>query len=196
MAETLIALGVGAETSASIAATASAALPYIMGAGATLSAVNTINQGNQAAKNATTQAEVMRKNATAAEAASQRTAMQTERTTELAESKALATAAASGGGASDPTIVNDIGDIAQRGEYNAMMDLYNGTSRANTLRTQADITQQEGYEEKSSSLWGALSSGLMGAGKIAGYTHSPSGASLASKYGDYQESDMLTTVPG
>lgn len=77
-------------------------------------------------------------------ASSQRAAIEQRRQTDLVQSRALAVAAASGGGASDPTIVNLIGKTAGEGAYRASTALYEGEAQARVMRMQAAAKRFEG----------------------------------------------------
>lgn len=83
-------------------------------------------------------------------AASQRSAMEERRKANVAASRALALAAASGGGASDPTIVRIIAGLKGEGSYRASVDLYQGEEEARKLRMGAKSKRFEGAmaEEK------------------------------------------------
>lgn len=70
-------------------------------------------------------------------AASQRQALEKRRMTGLALSKVQAGAAASGAGAADPGIIKIASDIAGRGEYQALTDMYTGENRARGLEDMA-----------------------------------------------------------
>jgi hypothetical protein len=70
-------------------------------------------------------------------AASQRTALEKDRQATLLQSTLQANAAASGGGAADPTVVGLGQDIAGRGEYQSLMDMYTGENRARGIEDQA-----------------------------------------------------------
>lgn len=63
-------------------------------------------------------------------AASQREALEEERQAKLRASRALAVAAASGGGASDPTVIDIIANLRGEGAYRAGLRLYEGEERA------------------------------------------------------------------
>ena len=76
---------------------------------------------------------------------------------EKMESRAIAVAAASGGGIDDPTIVNLIGDLNAEGEYNIMARLYVGEDKAEGLRHGAEQQTREGEA--------ALNAGYMKAAK-------------------------------
>src|SRR5262249_40935198 len=90
----------------------------------------------------------------------------------LALSKLQAQAAASGGGATDPTVVNLGERIAGRGELGALMETYKGESKARGLLDQAalarmsaaadlargDAQQTQSYFNAGGSLLGGLGS--------------------------------------
>lgn len=67
-------------------------------------------------------------------AASQRTAAEEVRQADLVASKALAVAAASGGGVSDPTMVDIIARTRGEGVYRANVALYEGAERSRAIR--------------------------------------------------------------
>ncbi len=77
-------------------------------------------------------------------AASQRQAMELRRQTKLVESRAIAVAAAGGGGASDPTIIGLISKIHGEGAYRAGVALYQGEDAARSLRMKAAAVNYEG----------------------------------------------------
>jgi hypothetical protein len=77
-------------------------------------------------------------------AAAQRTALEKDRQSRLLQSTLQANAAASGGGAADPTIIGLGQDIAGRGEYQSLMDLYTGENRARGLEDQATGSRMSG----------------------------------------------------
>lgn len=70
-------------------------------------------------------------------AASQREALDKGHQTTLLLSKLQANAAASGGGASDPGVTTLASNIAGRGEYESLLDMYKGENRARGLEDQA-----------------------------------------------------------
>lgn len=122
----------------------------------------------------------------ASQAASQRGAIEANRQSNLAISRAVAVAAGSGAGASDPTITNLVGNLAGRGQYNALTSLYNGDSEAdyyknveaaNTYNAKA---QAAGYKYRGSTgpAWDQASGTIL------------SGASsFLKKYGEDDDSD-------
>lgn len=79
-----------------------------------------------------------------AQAAAQRRASEQRRRASLVASRALTVAAASGAGASDPTIEDVISDIAGEGAYRAGTEIYHGEERARQLRAGADAALFEG----------------------------------------------------
>jgi hypothetical protein len=100
--------------------------------------------GIQARQAAQFQAAQLRQNANSAEAASQRTAFDIDRQTQFITSRALAVAASSGGGASDPTVVNLIARDAGEGAYQKQLALYGGQDRARLDLESADAKEYEG----------------------------------------------------
>jgi hypothetical protein len=124
------------------------------------------------------QAQQLEQNAGQAVAASQRVAEEERRKAQLVASRALAVAAASGGGASDVSVQNIIAEIQGEGTYRAMTALYEGEERARQLRMGAagkrfegDIAAKSGRQKQMAYTIGGL--GEMGIG----------GASLYMKYG-------------
>jgi hypothetical protein len=109
-----------------------------------LSAAGTIMGGNAAAAAGQSQRDASYFKAAQEEqaaqesrAAAQRTALDKDRQSRLLQSTLQANAAASGGGAADPTIIGLGEDIAGRGEYQSLMDLYTGENRGRGLEDQA-----------------------------------------------------------
>lgn len=90
------------------------------------------------------QAQQARINAGQERAAAQRRAIAQRRKTDIVQSNLQARAAASGGGALDPSVIDISGDIAQEGEYRALSALYEGEERARGLETMANLRQFEG----------------------------------------------------
>lgn len=71
-------------------------------------------------------------------------ALDIQRVTSLTNSRAQALAAFSGGGASAPTVVKVMADIAKEGARNAAYALYSGEEAARTMRLQAFQKRKEG----------------------------------------------------
>lgn len=119
--------------------------------GTALSAMGTIAGGSAAAqagqyaqRSAEFTAQQQEQAAKEARAVGQRSAFEKRREGELLNSKLQARAAASGGGASDPTVLDLSGDIAQRGEYDALTEMFKGESRARGLLDGAEASRMQG----------------------------------------------------
>lgn len=98
-------------------------------------------QANKAARFEAAQADV---NAGQAQAASQRNAADEARKGAFVASKAQALAAASGAGATDPTVVTNIAEIARETAYRESMAMYGGDERARAFKTQAAALRAQG----------------------------------------------------
>lgn len=90
------------------------------------------------------QAKVMEQRAGQEIAFAQHQGIEEKRVAGLVASRALAVAAASGGGASDTTVVNLISKVKGEGAYRAGVRLYEGESRARNLRLAASAKRYEG----------------------------------------------------
>lgn len=77
-------------------------------------------------------------------AGSQREAITERRKAELLASRGLAVAAASGGGAADPTVTKLLADISGEGSYRAALALYAGEERKRQLDLAAAARRYEG----------------------------------------------------
>ena len=139
--------------------------------GKVLKAGGSILGGFQADKVAKADAEQLRTQAGQERAASQREAMEERRQARLLASRGLAVAAASGGGADDPSVVNALADIEGEGEYRALTALYEGESEGRGLENQARARRAEGRNAKIAGLIGGAASLL------------DAGSSLKERYG-------------
>lgn len=140
------------------------AWPIALAAGATaLNAYGRYRAGDSAKKAAKFEAAQLERQANERKAVSQRQAMEYDRQGRLQMSRALAVAAASGGGASDPTVMDVMGDIAGETNYLKMTALYEGEEQAKTLGMAAGLRRQEGDLAKEAGKIGAASSILSGA---------------------------------
>jgi hypothetical protein len=90
----------------------------------------------------------LEKQASDAMASAQRRAWNEDRATKYLASETLARAAASGGGASDPTVINIIARQAEEGAYRQQVALYEGASRDQVLRLQAMAKRFEGGSQR------------------------------------------------
>lgn len=159
----------GAAGGAALAGTAAAGLTTaeIIGlAGTGLGAVGSILEGQSAASAAEAEGIQAIAQAKSARATSQRQANEERRQGDLAISRAQAVAAAGGGGATDPTVLNIVGDIAGQSEYNALSALYEGTTAADTLEYQAKIKAMQARDAKIAGYIGAGSKLLSGGASL------------------------------
>lgn len=148
------------------------AIPAVLAiGGSALSAGGSIISANSQAKELRMQADQLDAQAGLKRASSQRQAIDEKRQARLAVSRGLAVAAASGGGASDPTVVNTLANIEGEGEYRALTALYNGDEEASSMEAQAAANRR-----------GASAVKTAGALKAAG-TILSAGAGLFDRYG-------------
>src|SRR5688572_16098433 len=123
-----------------------AALPVI------LTATGSIISGIQARRAGDAEANAYEVAAGQATAASHRTAAEETRKARLLQSRAQAVAAASGAGASDPTVADIIGDIAGEGQYRSMLAIYEGEEKARALRGRGEAVRREGRSRQTASI--------------------------------------------
>lgn len=125
-------------------------------AGAVIGGLSHIQYGQQAAAAADFAAAQLRQNAGQVQASAQRAAYDVDLQARYTASTALARAAASGAGASDPTVVNLIARNAGEFAYRKAVALYQGEDKARLLEMQADAKEIEGENaERNSMLAGA-----------------------------------------
>lgn len=130
-----------------------------------ISAVGGIAQGASANSAAQFEAQQQEMQGKEAFAASQRDAEAARREAGLVQSRQQALAAASGGGADDPTIVRLMTDTAQQGELNAQGATYQGESQKRGLMDAAMGTRMSGRASLFGSVIGGLGSAVGGFGK-------------------------------
>lgn len=140
-----------------------AALPYITAASTFIGVASTVQQGRNQQKLLNYQAEQRDADAKAAQAESQREAINERKKAQNLMSRARAVAGASGAGSSDPTVTNILTDIETQGEVNALNALYSGNVTASGLRSGAASARAEGQAYRSASYLDAASTGLDGA---------------------------------
>jgi hypothetical protein len=134
-----------------------------MVAGSVAGAAGTILGAKAEAKGLRREAAQLEVNAGQERAVSQRQAMEERRQGRLASSRALAVAAASGGGVDDPTIVNAMANLDGDAEYRARVALFEGNTRGDDLERQAKDRRREAKSVKTQSYFKAAGS-LLGAG--------------------------------
>lgn len=135
----------------------------LQGIGAMAGAAGTLASGNYAASAANYQAAQLRQNAAGEIAVGQRQMFDTQRRSQLLQSTAVAQAGASGVDASSGSPLTVTGDIAKRGEYQALLDMWQGENRATGLENQAAGVEYEGQEKQAMaplSAFGTLAGGF------------------------------------
>jgi hypothetical protein len=92
---------------------------------------------------------------------------------DLLQSRIMALSAANGG-VNQKSVVKNLLEVEEKGEYNSLMELYNGSSAAYELRRKADqirgeavVTRFEGRNARRSGNQAAIGSLLSGAGSAA-----------------------------
>jgi hypothetical protein len=130
-------------------------------AGAAASASGTLAGGNAAKTAGDLMNQQSIQNAAQATASGQRKMLDTQDRTRLAESTITARAAAGGVDAGVGSPASDVGEVAKRGSYHALMDMFNGQSEAVGLRNQGAAAEWEGNVKKDNSY-------LSAAGTLAG----------------------------
>lgn len=150
--------GAGAAGGASTAATALSAL------GAGIGLIGSIQQGAAANRAAKQEAAQMEAKGKEERAAAQREAMVKQREGALVESRQRALAAASGGGTTDPTVVNLMLKTAGDAAYNAATVNYGGEQRQGGLVQAASNRRKEGRASLLGSVIGGFGTALRGLG--------------------------------
>lgn len=142
-------------------------------AGTAISAGGTIAGGQAANQSAKFTAAQLDANAAGATAAGQRTMLDTQEKTRLAQSSLTARAGASGvnAGVGSPAAVT--GEIAKRGSYLAALDLFRGQDTATGIQNQAAGTRYSGNAAE------------IGANTSAAGTIAAGVGSMASQYGRF-----------
>ena len=95
-------------------------------------------------------------------AAGQRSMFEEQNKTATVLSSQRAIAAASGGGADSPTILDIMGDTAQRGKYLADMEYYKGEERAKDALDKASAAKLRGKQAYIGSILEGISTGVKG----------------------------------
>jgi hypothetical protein len=135
----------------------------ILGAiGTGLSAVGTVAGGIAQSNANKAQAEAAERQAQEVRAASQREAMVRAKETRELLSRQQAVAASSGGGATDSSVLDIMGDVAEQGQFNVDSAIFEGESQGRNLEDQAAILRWEGRQKMLSGFVDAGSSVLSG----------------------------------
>jgi hypothetical protein len=109
-------------------------------------------------------AAALKRQATDEIAGAQRQAIERRRETDRVISTQITRAASSGAGFG-PSLLDVIGDTAERGEYQAQADMYGGRSRAANLRDRAALARHEGDSAFAGSLLEGVGGLAIGAGR-------------------------------
>ena len=172
-----------------------AAAPYIMAAGTVMSTASQISASNDAKNIANLNAENTRRvseyNAVLAErgageeeAASQIMANEAKRQSRLKQSRVLALAAASGGGAMDMDVMNAIAGFEEEGDLAARTELYQGDESAANLRAKGKAGIWQGQVGAQKLRYEGLTKSRALKNKATG-TLMGGASSLSNKYGAY-----------
>lgn len=101
-------------------------------------------QGYEIRKQKQREAEALREARGRRMAAGTREMAEEERYKERMHSRAVAIAAASGGGVDDPTVVKVLSDLNAEGEYRVMSKLWQAQDDAEALEFRAEAAEREG----------------------------------------------------
>lgn len=160
------------------------AIPLMIG-GTILNAYGQVQQGRAAAALGTQQrvakdfeAQQLEQQAGQEIASGQAAAQEESRKAAYASSHALALAAASGGGATDPTVTKIISDIAGEGTYRGEVARYRGAEAARQLNMRAGATRYEGQLEEIGGLQKQQAANIKATGSLI-----EGGSTLYTKYG-------------
>lgn len=154
------------------------AVPYIMAAIAVVGAYSDYQEGQSANDAAKLQAQQLTDRANNERAAAQYKADNQRRELRYLQSRAQAVAAASGAGATDPSVLNIMGNNAMEGERHALASLWEGEDMARGLEYEASVTRWKGKVAKQQGNLSAATGLLMAAGSMFGGfgTGAPGGA--------------------
>jgi len=119
-----------------------------------------------------------------------------QRNKELMHSRALALAAASGGGVDDPGMVKILGDLNAEGEYRVMAHLWSGQDRAAGLQFRAAEAKKEGDAAIPVGIINALSAGASAYSRSGGTGLFGSSGSAASVGAGASGATSVTGVSG
>lgn len=145
-----------------------AAAPIAIIGGSLLGGAGKIIEATSQSKALKKEAKQLDRKAGSTRATSQRSANEELRQSRLVGSRALALAAASGAGASDPTVMNLIASIAGEGQYRSLTELYNGNTEAVGYEDQADANRRAAKAVKTAGYVGAGATILGGVGTAFG----------------------------
>jgi hypothetical protein len=165
------ALGAGTAAGFNAASAAGATAAGAAGIGTALNLLGTgvsaggqIISGQQAKRASKAEAAELERMAGEEKAAAQRKASEKRRQMNLLLSRSQAVSAASGAGATDPTVLATEGGIVEEGEYQAGVETYLGETRARGYQGKAALARAEGDDAARSSFINAGGTILSGIG--------------------------------
>lgn len=123
---------------------------------AALQAGGTLLAGEERVNNARYERAMLRQQAQASRAAGTIAAMNADRMGRRKISRAVAVAAASGGGVTDPTVVNAIADLDAEREFNVMSALFEGETEARGLTRRGEAGVVSARNQRRASRLSAL----------------------------------------
>ena len=138
------------------------ALPAMKVASTVLATVAPLYAGQQEQKSAYDEAQQLLQRARLRRAEATRAYTEELRQGRLTKSRAIALAAASGGGVDDPTVQNVISNLDTDARYRALMALYSGAGDALGLENAARKRMSEGRASARAGLLGAAKNALTG----------------------------------
>lgn len=156
---------------ASMAATAAGGVSagtVLTAIGTTASVLGTIGAGYAEKQEAEFEAEQQKRAGTQELAISTREAEDRRKKTAFVLSEQKAKAASSGGGVTNPTILDIMGDTAQEGDYLARSDLASGKNKAAGLFDRAAASKYRGKAAFTGAILEGIGTGAKGTAKMFG----------------------------
>lgn len=142
-----------------------AALPFMMAAGAVISAVGALRQGQAASSAAKFNAQVAQQNAQIARNNAQARAAQEARESYLRLGAIRAAAGGSGVASDEGSVLDVLGDAAAQGELARQQALYQGELQARGYTNTANLDESRAEQVQTGSYWKAGSELLSGGTK-------------------------------
>jgi hypothetical protein len=133
-----------------------------------LSGIAPVLAGTAAKKSADQEAEQIVARAKARRAEGGAAAREELRQSRLIQSRAQAVAAAQGADLSDPSLVNNFGDLAAEGQYRALARLYEGEDEARGLEAVARARKKEGRASRTAGYVRSATNVLTGVASLKG----------------------------
>jgi len=145
--------------------------------GGLLAATGAVAGGVAANNQAKAEAKALKIQAGEQRAIAQREAIRKSREARLIISRQQALAAASGGSADDPTVLDLMQDTAEEGEYQKKVSLYEGESRSRQLLNKASVVRAQGRQAMLAGFLNAGQSVLSAGAQWAQYKPASTGSS-------------------